>query len=728
MNEAIKDEAFAFFEPENQDIPVGTTLPVKVLTVDDDGNFQDSLVFSMRDFRYANRPLEILRASNSDQAAMRLAAHEDIAVVFLDVVMETEDAGLRLVRAIRETLQNSQVRIVLLTGQPGFAPIRPTLGDLDINEYWLKSELNEGRLYNVLTSNIRSWLQLRTLYKARKGLSLIIDSSKDLFLARSLRNFCDRVLVRLAGLLETHPNGVVCVSEDGTRQHSLRVVAGQGRFDGLQDAELAALQPPSRQEFLTRSLETRQDVFEDNAVVLFISNEHIEYRCAVLVETDAALSETDIDILRVFGATATSGLYNLGLVSQLDRLAFFDDLLHLANRNALMRRLRALRDVREVPDHSLLLVDVDGFADINLVLGSEKGNEVLRTVGELLTRCFPPPSLVARLHNDLFAVLTRTDLVSEAAMDGLTGPQQALNLSVVRIDLSEAIGDADDIITTASTLLRQGKRRGYRQCIRYDRVTHAALVRRCETSIALSEALKINEIGIALQPQVDLTHGGIVAAEVLARWRRPDGTSVPPDQFIPIAEANGDIFRLGMWVLELALKASAEIQRRTGRALRLAVNLSPQQVARSHLAEEIVRLCEQYDVPPHLVELEITESVAMQGTDSIQHLARLRDAGFRIAIDDFGTGFSSLSYLKALPIDMIKVDKSFVNEIGSVESESAVADMVIRLAQRLRLEVMAEGVETEDQVQWLRSRKCHIAQGFLFHRPMSLEALISVLK
>lgn len=727
MSQVNKDETFAFFESEGDESPSDPCNPVKVLTVDDDRNFQDSLVFSMRDFHYGSRPLEILRAGNSDQAALQLAAHDDIAVVFLDVVMETEDAGLRLVRSIRETLQNNQVRIVLLTGQPGFAPIRPTLADLDINEYWMKSELNESRLYNVLTSNIRSWLQLRTLYKARKGLSLIIDSSKDLFLARSLRNFCDRVLTRLAGLLEIHPNGVVCVSEGSACPHSLKVVAGQGRFEGLQDAELATLEPPSRQALLARSLETQQDVFEDNAVVLFISNEHIEYRCAVLVETDTALSDTDIDILRVFGATATSGLYNLGLVSQLDRLAFFDDLLHLANRNALLRRLRALRDVSEAPDHTLMLVDVDGFADINLVLGSEKGNEVLHTVGALLTRSFPAPSLVARLHNDLFAVLTQTQLVTQAAMEALTGPQQALNLSVVRIDLSDAIGGAEDIITTASTLLRQGKRRGYRQFICYDHVTHAALVRRCETSIALSEALKINEIGIVLQPQVDLTDGSIVAAEVLARWRRPDGTSVPPDQFIPIAEANGDIFRLGMWVMELALQASAEIRRRTGRDLRLAVNLSPQQVARSHLADELVMMCQKYGVAPKLVELEITESVAMQGADSIQYLVRLRDAGFRIAIDDFGTGFSSLSYLKALPIDVIKVDKSFVREIGSVESESAVADMIIRLAQRLRLDVMAEGVETEQQVEWLRTRKCLIAQGYLFHRPMPLDALIKVL-
>jgi diguanylate cyclase len=152
MGTVNKDEAFAFFEPGNDDSSLHPGSPIKVLAVDDDRNFQDSLVFSMRDFHYGSRPLEILRAGNSDQADLQLAAHDDIAVVFLDVMMETEDVGLRLVRSIRETLQNNQVRIVLLTGQPGFAPIRPTLADLDINEYWLKSELNESRLYNVLTA------------------------------------------------------------------------------------------------------------------------------------------------------------------------------------------------------------------------------------------------------------------------------------------------------------------------------------------------------------------------------------------------------------------------------------------------------------------------------------------------------------------------------------------------------------------------------------------------
>ncbi len=699
-----------------------------MLTVDDDQTFQSSLVYSMRDFRYGQSALEILRASNSDQAALILAAHEDIAVVFLDVVMETEDAGLRLVRSIRETLQNNQVRIVLLTGQPGFAPVRPTLEELDINEYWLKSELNEARLFNVLTSNIRSWQQLRTLYKARKGLSLIIDSSKDLFLARSLRNFSDRVLLRLADLLETRPNGVVCVSSDSTRADSLRVVAGQGRFEGLQDADLAALQPLKMQSLLSRCLETGQDIFDGSAIVLFISNEHIDYRCAVLVETDKELTETDLDILRVFGATATTGLYNLGLVSQLDRLAFYDDLLHLANRNALMRRLRTLRAAQDVPCHSLMLVDIDGFSHVNLVLGAERGNEVLRQVGALLADTFAPPALVARLHDDVFAVLAQTELISGAAMERVFGAEQEINLSVVRIDLADVQGDADDIITTASTLLRQGKRRGYRQLICYDKVTHESLIRRCATSIALSQALRINEIGIVLQPQVELEHGDITGAEVLARWTRPDGTQVPPDQFIPIAEANGEIFKLGMRVFELALQAAARIREQRGRFLRLAVNLSVQQVARSHLADDLVRLCAQYGVPTEFIELEITESIAMQGTDSVQDLSRLRQAGFRLAIDDFGTGFSSLSYLKALPIDLIKVDKSFVREIGSVESESAVADMVIRLAQRLRLDVLAEGVETEEQLQWLRARKCSSAQGYLFHRPMPLDELIAHLK
>lgn len=726
MSDAQNESFFSFFEPHAEEASSGETLKFKVLTVDDDSTFQRSLLYSMRDFRYGTSSLEVLAASSGDQAALILAAQEDISVVFLDVVMETDDAGLRLVRAIRETLQNNQVRIVLLTGQPGFAPVRPTLEELDINEYWLKSELNESRLFNVLTSNIRSWLQLRTLYKARKGLSLIIESSKDLFLARSLRNFSDRVLLRLADLLETRPNGVVCVSSNGAGSRSLQVVAGQGRYEGLEGADLPAFHADRAMALLTKCLESGMDIVEPSVLALFISNEHIEYRCAVLVETDKTPTDTDLDILRVFGATATSGLYNLGLVSQLDRLAFYDDLLQLANRNSLMRRLRALRAAQGIPDHTLMLVDIDGFSHVNLVLGAERGNDMLRQVGSLLSVTFPPPALVSRLHDDLFAILVQTELVSDAEMQRLLGADQEINLSVVRIELDQARGSADDLITTASTLLRQGKRRGYRQLIRYDKVTHEALIRRCETSIALSEALRIKEIGIVLQPQVELEHGTIIGAEVLARWTRPDGTQVSPDQFIPIAEANGDIFKLGLRVFELAIQAAAEIRTRKGRLLRLAVNLSAQQVARAHLVDDLTCLCSQYEVPTESIELEITESVAMQGSDSIQDLARLRQAGFRLAIDDFGTGFSSLSYLKALPIDLIKVDKSFVREIGSVESESAVADMVIRLAQRLRLEVLAEGVETEQQVQWLRARKCMYAQGYLFHRPLPLDQLLEL--
>lgn len=702
----------------------------RVLAVDDDRDFQRSTAFALSGMRVLGRRIELLQAYGHAEAARLLAGERDIAVMLLDVVMETDDAGLRLARAVREVLGNAELRIVLVTGQPGLAPVHEVMERYDINDYWTKSELGVERLHTLLTAGVRAWEQLRTVARARRGLQMIVEASNVLVGARSLRDFSARTIAEIASVLGVPPEGVVCVRrarDDG------RVIGAAGRYARSVDRPLEALEPAGVREAIRHCLQERRTLVLADCMVLYFPAELAGAEYAAWVEIERSLDDTEQELLRVFALNIGSGLHNVALFSRLDDLAYRDQLLGLPNRNALLRALESALGSAARQHTALLLIDIDNFSGVNLTLGPAYGDGLLKRIGGRLRQGFDPTVLLARLGGDVFGALGPTELLdpeSIAALFADGAPSAAdggaWSVGTARLPLADFAGTALEALASATLLLKQAKLRGHGQHQDWLPEIATAAGRRFALLQALREALARDEMGIELQPQIDLATGTVIGVEALARWQRADGTRVAPDAFIPLAETTGLIVPLGEHFIELACVAAARLAAAGHGHIRVAVNVSAVQSARADLVASIERQLLASGAEARQMEIELTETVAMQNFGAVTDtLERLRARGLTVAIDDFGTGFSSLAYLRRLPADLIKIDRSFVQELGSGgESRTEIAELIIRLAERLGLRVLAEGVETEAQAGWLRTHGCHYAQGWLYARAMPLDALL----
>ncbi|CAL96281.1 EAL domain-containing protein [Azoarcus olearius] len=729
--------AFAAEEPPTDAHPASRRQVFRVLSVDDDAAFQHSLRYALASFRYRDQPIEFLTAGSANEAASLLAARHDIAVVLLDVVMESDDAGLRLVTSIRELLGNAEIRIILLTGQPGVAPMQTSLTRLDINDYWLKTDLTRERLHGILTGALRAWEQIDALNRARRGLQMIVEASNSLTSSRTLHDFSGRVVKELARLLRLAPEGLVCVQDGpGSDPQSATIVGAAGRFSHLVAGQLSVLDDTRIRELLRQALAEQQSLADAESQVLYFPGSGDGPRAATYVATLRALDDTELELLRVFASNINSGLINVSLVSQLDRMAYEDSLLAMPNANALLRCLDSVLARPAPRDRALLFIDLDQYSESCLSLGIEQGDLLLARMAARLRRSFPPPALVARLHDDTFAVLGPPAALDLARLDRLEAGDvddnelaPFISLGAARIDLDHYQGSAKSAMATGSLLLKQSRRQGPGRVVEYEPGMETPHNLRFQLARELHHALRGREIGIALQAQYDLASGTVVGAEALARWTRADGTPIPPTTFIPLAEANGLIAPLGKHIIELTCEALARLAAAGFGHLPIAVNVSALQLAQTGLLDELRATLEAHGLDPHILEIEVTESIAMDERYATGNmLGRLCEAGFPIAIDDFGTGYSSLAYLRTLPAHTLKIDRSFVQEIGVTPERQTIADMIIGLGRRLDMRVIAEGVENSAQADWLKTRGCHHAQGYLFARPEPVAGLIARLQ
>lgn len=708
----------------------------KVLSVDDCVDFQDSLRYALLDFRYQGCQVDFMAVQSAHEAASLLSRDKDIAVILLDVVMETDDAGLRLVKSVRELLGNAEIRIVLVTGQPGMVPLRETLLYLDINDYWLKTELSLERLQGVVANALRTWDQLITLNQARRGLQLIVEATNVLAYARNLEDFAARVIQEVARLLGLPAEGIVCVREqEAAAPEEARIMGGSGAFAAVIGQPLRQLEDSRIRHALLRCLREKQAIRDRSGQALYFSDT-LEGPCAAAyVAAARALDPVEVELLNVLSSNIRSGLSNVALVSKLDTIAYQDQLLTIPNGNALVRVMDNVIGTADAEAHSLVVFDVDQFSESCQALGLQQGELLLRKVSQRLMHIFQSPTVVARLHNDVFAVFGRKsifprDLNAQLEDYVPESPEHGFFVSLCssRVDLDCFSGSGTEALSMALVLLKQAKSRGLSQTTTYAPGMDAACRRHFAMALALHQALRGDQISIELQPLIDLQTGQAFAAEALVRWRREDGARVSPLEFIPIGEANGDILMLGVLVLRKACRAVRAIAAAGWPHFRIAVNVSALQLAKDDLVEDFLAVLHEEGVEPGKIELEITESAAMEGNEATKQLMDgFRAAGFSLAIDDFGTGYSSLARLRSLPATWLKVDRSFVQEIGEYDTPLTITDMIIKLGTRLGMKVLAEGVETEEQVAWLKQQGCHAAQGYWFAKPMSLDDLLAFL-
>jgi len=414
------------------------------------------------------------------------------------------------------------------------------------------------------------------------------------------------------------------------------------------------------------------------------------------------------------------------------RLAYHDSLTGLANRAHFNGRLEELLS-RPNEDEllAILFLDLDRFKLVNDTLGHDVGDLLLKAVAERLLGTVRAGDLVARLGGDEFTIiLERVDSeevvsrVSDKICRILSAPfvfsgQEIYVTASIGISLSPTDAqDAQTIIKHADTAMFKAKDKGGGYVF-YEEGMEAEASQLLGLETEVRRAIERNEFMLYYQPQSDLATGEIVGAEALIRWNHPERGLVPPNDFIPQAEETGLIINIGDWVLQEACQQIKMWQEQGFDVPRISVNLSRRHLEVKDVTDRIANLLQQSDISPELLELEITESAIMrQAEEMISILHELKAMGLYLAIDDFGIGYSSLNYLKRFPIDRLKIDRSFVNDITTDPEDAAIITAIMALARSLRLEVVAEGVETEAQQRFLRQQKCEVMQGYLLDKPI----------
>lgn len=727
------DGQFAFSEEQHSDTARDDVW--RVLAVDGDDDFQRATAFVCRDIELLGSRVELIQAFSCSEAEQLLANHKDIALVMFDVVMESEDAILRLIRYLREEIDNSHTRVVLLAAEPGRMLAPELMRNYDINDCWSKSELNAERLQNILTAAVRGYAQLRSVAKARRGLQMIIESSNTLFTCKSQAELADKVIAEISRLLNQTIDAMVCLRLDGSAISvpiDARVLGASGCYSGYLNINLSDLAEPVVVPTLQQCFCTQQTQGVPGGAVIFLPRLQAgaDYVCYIRCERD--LDETELELLTVFSASISRCFFNVALFSRLENMAYQDDLLNIPNRNALIRTLDMTLHSPGMAKQVLVLIDIDNFSGANTAFGTGYGDFILGLVAKRLRDAFGREVFVARVRDDVFAILGPHKHVCAAEIVALFRKHkrpyelgQVNSLSSVTMHLRDFSGSARVALQDALLTLKQAKRLGHDQHSVYDPGLQSAHAESYRLLLALRDAVEAGHISVVLQPQIDLLTHRVTGVEALARWYKADGSMVPPLSFIPLAEATGYILPLGDLLMRLSLRAAKQLADAGYSHIRVAVNVSAPQLLQHDFIDRFSSHLHMTGVLPEQIEVEITESVAMRSFDIVcEKLSALRAMGVEVAIDDFGTGFSSLSYLQLLPADRLKIDRSFVMEIGSTSDQQMIAEAVIQIASRVGMQVIAEGVETQEQADWMLQHGCPQAQGYLFAKPMECSELL----
>jgi diguanylate cyclase (GGDEF)-like protein len=561
-----------FLEDEGE-AGAATGLVWRLMVIDDEPDVHRATTFALAGVQILGRPLQFLHAYSAAEATQLLRTESEVAVVLLDVVMEREDAGLALVKTIRQDLHLAELRIILRTGQPGYAPEIETIHDFDINDYKTKSELTRTKLYATVTAAVRAYEQIR----------------------------------------------------------------------------------------------------------------------------------------------------------KLDQLAFYDRLCSLPNRNKFIDLSDQRLTSGEFPSDVIAILDIDDFSEINDALGHQQGDRLLQAVAERLKVELGPNVILARLGGDTFGLMGAISTLDPVTVLGLfRSPFMVHDNSMVvtaTMGLTQYLGKdiaGRDALKDANIALKLAKKSRRGSFVMFSAQMGADIRERVRLLQSLRHAVESERLFVVYQPQVNLISGKLVGVEALIRWRNEDGSFVPPDRFIPLAEASGMIVAIGEWVLRVSCHELIRLQSLGLPDLRMSVNVSQIQFRHPEFLERLRAAVTETKIDPKCLELEITESVAMDDPDfMLETLHKIRKMDISVAIDDFGTGYSSLSHLRQLPIDRLKIDRAFVTELSSAVLGGHIASMVIELGRNLNLTVIAEGIEEASQAETLLRMGCHEGQGYLYAKPMA---------
>ncbi|WP_019937997.1 bifunctional diguanylate cyclase/phosphodiesterase [Bordetella sp. FB-8] len=693
----------------------------QVLIVDDEPDVHAASKLALKGIPVEGRNIAFSHAHTAAQALTLLSQPNDFAVALIDVVMERDDAGLQLVRQIRETLDNKALRIILRTGQPGYAPEIDTIRQYDINDYRTKSELTQVRLFTCLTMAVRSYAQIRQLEAGRRGLEQILAASVELGKPVGLKKFASGVVTQLCALLNVEAQCLVCAAMNPSDQTPY-VLAAAGAYDAWIGLPLNQIPESRVRDSLYQTLHARQHFLHDGASLYFQG--YNDQALAAFVDVQRPLQALEKELLEVFCSNISVAFENLQLYLNINDLAYNDTLVHLPNRNALVEAIDARNSVEE----TVALLDLDSFADINSILDDSFGDAVLQSVAHKLRAAFPAETLVARLGSDLFGLYGPAQQVTPEKIAAVfddpfaVAASEPLRLSattgLVRLQSSAQTGLVT--LKSASAALKQAKRLQRGKSLYFEATQADAARDRIRMLNHLRTSFSEERLFLHYQPFINLQDGRIVGAESLLRWKNTEGQFISPELFIPIAEQSGLMIPMGEWVARTAMKWRASLKGQVDANFRVAINVSRTQFAEPDFAQKFLEILDEAGLQGSQVEIELTESVAIENLEDLAiKLHILRGCGIRVAMDDFGTGYSSLSVIQRLQLDHLKIDRGFVsgNQVG--EESFEIARTIITMADHLALTTIAEGIETQQQCDALLAAGCQEGQGYLFSRPLA---------
>jgi diguanylate cyclase (GGDEF)-like protein/PAS domain S-box-containing protein len=420
-----------------------------------------------------------------------------------------------------------------------------------------------------------------------------------------------------------------------------------------------------------------------------------------------------------------------------------DSLTKIPNRGFFLEKLSFLIKLNKMQSRkgAVIYIDIDNFKTLNDNFGHHFGDMVLKLFSQLVTTLLGKYGELARLGGDEFAILIyefdnikKIEKICNEIYECIKEPFEVMGNEIyITASLGVAIfpddsSDIDELLKFCDFAMYKSKHKGKNQCTFFDRQISEAYFRKLLIESELKNSITNNELHIFYQPQINASNNEIVGIEALIRWNNNKLGNVPPSEFIPIAEKNGYITQIGNWVLNETLKMTRIWRNKGYKFNTISVNISPIQIKRSDFKDNLLNTCVKHNIPPSILEIEITEGTLVEiRKDRIRVLNELIDRGVNIAIDDFGTGYSSLNYLTTLPVNTLKIDKSFIDNISN-ENNQAVIRSIVHLSKSLKYKIITEGVETKEQVDLITGLGCNIIQGYYFSKPLSESDFENLLK
>jgi diguanylate cyclase (GGDEF)-like protein/PAS domain S-box-containing protein len=724
----------------------------RVLVVDDDQSIHDVTKLVLSNFSFNDKSVELSHAYSAAEARNILEHDDQFHVLLLDVVMETEHAGLDLVQYIRNVIKNQFLRIILRTGQPGQAPELSVIVDYDINDYKEKSELTAEKMRSCITIALRSYQDLdtiRRLAQTREKLrQQILVRNKELENANDLLNNEIEMRTTIEQQLALTNEKLASIINNSSSLISLKDTSG--KYEMVNDAFKESL---NFEQPYVNGLTDEQLFSEETALLVKRSDEEVistkeSIQCEELLPSKEGehfyltvkfpLYNEDGVINRVCSIN-TDITERLRAQNEILHLAHYDALTDLPNRSLFIDRVSQAitRNERSKTSISVMFLDLDRFKNINDTLGHNVGDKLLVEVALRLKSIVRAADSVCRLGGDEFAVLL-TDLRGKQDIIGVADKIMKLLSEPYIIESRELIvtpsmgvsrcpvdgENVQELLKKADVAMYKAKRSGKNAYRFYSREDDSKANLQLSLEVDMRKMLDSGNCQLILnyQPKVSFSNGEFDSVEALVRWPHPERGLISPCEFIPLMEETGLIIEVGEWVIKEA--CSFAVRFATNHfPLRVAVNLSSIQLKHKDLIQKLEETLKETQCPPELLELEVTESSLVGDFEETRRvLESISEMGIRLAIDDFGTGYSSMNYLKRLPFNTLKIDRTFIVDAPVKEQDKAIVTTIAQLAHNLNMTIVAEGVETEEQYQLVKyvtssSTDNHI-QGFLFSKPV----------